>query len=647
VAHLSRGAAIDLPCRQMCGIAGFTGRRANGLPVLDAMATLMTHRGPDEGGSYVSTDVGLSARRLSIIDVQGGHQPYRSESEDVVAVFNGEIYGFRSLRKELERAGHCFATGADGEVIVHAYEQSGLGFLQRIDGMFALAIWDGRTKTLVLARDRLGKKPLHVARHSDGTLSFASELQALLADPKVSREVDAEAIALFLQFGYVPAPWSAFRGVSKLPPGSALVWSPGGIEDRRYWQLSYEPKHSIGHQAALEELDHRVSVAVEARMGSDVPLGAFLSGGIDSSTVVAHMQALSPQRVKTFSIGFRDPRYDERPYAAAVARALGTDHHDQILEADELLAVLPRLVRHYGEPYADSSMLPTYFLARMARAHVTVALTGDGGDELLGGYERHAAARYASYFDRLPRPARRGLVEAAMRLVSAGSEQKALGHKLFRLVHSMSLDPAERFADWAGTLSQAERRRLAPALAPAVRPELFAVASHPLDVALATDLSHYLPDDLLTKIDIATMACSLEARAPLLDYRLVEWAARLPVGLKQRGFRGKRLLRKLVATRMSPQLFARPKMGFAAPVGCWLRQELRELMLDTLLDERTAQRGYLERPAVEKILRSHLTCEVDHSRAIWTILMLELWYREVVETRPRASAIGVSSGVAP
>jgi asparagine synthase (glutamine-hydrolysing) len=515
----------------MCGIAGFTGSRSSGLGVLEAMASALTHRGPDEGGSYASGEVGLAARRLSIIDVQGGHQPYRSESNDVVAVFNGEIYGFRVLRRDLEQAGHRFATGADGEVIVHAYEQHGLGFLERIDGMFALAVWDSRTKTLVLARDRLGKKPIHIARHLDGTLSFASELQSLLADPKVRRDIDPEAIALFLQFGYVPAPRSAFASVSKLPPGSALIWSPSGVEERRYWRLSYEPKHSIAHAAALDELDSRIAAAVEARLVSDVPLGAFLSGGIDSSTVVAHMQALSAQRVKTFSIGFADPRYDERPHAAAVARALGTDHHDQIVQADDLLAVLPRLVRHYGEPYGDSSMVPTYYLARMAKAHVTVALTGDGGDELLAGYERHAAARYASYFDRLPRPARRGLVAAGMRLVRAGGEQKALGYKIFRLLRSLSLDSAERYADWAGTLSKSERQRLAPALAPAVQPEVFADARHPLDVALATDVSHYLPDDLLTKIDIATMACSLEARAPLLDYGLVEWAARLPVGL--------------------------------------------------------------------------------------------------------------------
>jgi asparagine synthase (glutamine-hydrolysing) len=278
--------------RRMCGIAGFTGNRPSRL--LDAMATALTHRGPDEGGSYASSEVGLAVRRLSIIDVRGGHQPYRSESGEVVAVFNGEIYGFRALRKDLERAGHRFATGADGEVIVHAYEQYGLGFLQRIDGMFALAIWDARSKTLVLARDRLGKKPLHVARHSDGSLSFASELQSLLADPKVGREVEPEAIALFLQFGYVPAPWSALRGVRKLPPGSALVWSPGGIQERRYWQLSYEPKHALGHRAAREELEQRIAAALEARLVGAAPLGAFLSGVIDIATMACSLEARAP-----------------------------------------------------------------------------------------------------------------------------------------------------------------------------------------------------------------------------------------------------------------------------------------------------------------------------------------------------------------
>lgn len=617
----------------MCGIAGFTGPRTDAQGLLAGMADALTHRGPDEVGFFMGPEASLTIRRLSIIDVDGGKQPYRNESGAVTAVFNGEIYGFSALRRELEQTGHRFATDADGEVIVHAYEEFGLDFLDRIDGMFALAIWDAPRKTLVLARDRLGKKPLHVGTHADGTLSFASEPQSLLLDSKVTGEVDSEAVALYLQFGYVPAPWSAFKGVEKLAPGTALVWRPERIERHRYWRLDYEPKLAIPHAEALEELDRRVGEAVQARLVSDVPLGAFLSGGIDSSLVVAHMQEARDDPVRTFSIGFTDSRYDERPHAAAVARALGTDHRDEVIQADDLLAVLPTLVRHYGEPYADSSMLPTYYLARMTSAHVTVALTGDGGDELFAGYDRHAAARYSSLVDRLPESVRRPLIGAAMRMVGAGAEEKAIGHKLFRLLRSLELSPAERYADWSGTLTASERRRLAHVSAPGIQPELAATASHPLDVALATDVSHYLPDDLLTKVDIATMACSLEARSPLLDYSLVEWAARLPVGLKHRGLRGKRMLRELLGRRLDTKLFDRPKMGFAAPTGSWIRGDLRELVTDTLLDDTTAQRGYLNRPAVEGIVSEHLSGAVDHGRAIWTMLMLELWHREVVDRR--------------
>jgi asparagine synthase (glutamine-hydrolysing) len=622
----------------MCGIAGFTGPRSGGKDLLEAMAASLVHRGPDEDGFHTGPNVGLAIRRLSIIDVEHGKQPYRSESGAVTAVFNGEIYGFKALRRELEQAGHHFASAADGEVIVHAYEEFGLGFLERIDGMFAIAVWDEKKQTLVLARDRLGKKPLHVATHADGTISFASELQSLLQDPKVDAGVDAEAVALFLQFGYVPAPWSAFESVEKLPPATALVWSPAGVERRRYWSLAYEPKLQIGRREALEQLDKRMRSAVKARLMSDVPLGAFLSGGIDSSLVVAYMQELAGGApVKTFSIGFADSRYDERPHAARVAAALGTDHYDEVVGADDLLEVLPLLVCHYGEPYADSSMIPTYYLARMTSAHVTVALSGDGGDELLAGYERHAAARYASLFDRIPEVLRRPLIEAGLRRASAGAEQKALGHKVFRLLRSLSLQPADRYADWSAALTASEREGLVRLAAPGVTPGLAAAASHPLDRALATDVSHYLPDDLLTKVDIATMACSLEARSPLLDASLVSWTARLPVGLKQRGTKGKRLLRELLARRLDTRLFDRPKMGFAAPIGGWLRGDLRELLTDTLLDDTTARRGYLDRAAVEVLVRGHLSGAVDNSRALWTMLMLEMWHREVVDQRQTAS----------
>jgi asparagine synthase (glutamine-hydrolysing) len=619
----------------MCGIAGFTGQRPE--PTLAAMSSLLAHRGPDEHGEYRSEDVSLAARRLAIIDVAGGHQPYFNESGDVVAVFNGEIYGFAPLRAELQRAGHRFATCTDGEVVVHAYEQHGDDFLTHLDGMFALALWDRRRKRLLLARDRLGKKPLYVAVHQDGRgISFASELQALLADPLVERKVDAAAISGYLKFGYVPSPLCAFANVRKVAPGTGVVWEADRLREIRYWALHYEPKLRLGPREAATELDRRVGAAVRARLISDVPLGALLSGGVDSSLVVAHMIEAGCRPVRTFSIGFADPRYDERPFAGRVARALGTEHHDELVAADDVLDVLSQLVRQYGEPYADASAVPTYYLARMARRQVTVALTGDGGDELLAGYERHVAARWASSFDRLPAALRRTVIRAGLSVVGPDSDGMSRRHKAHRLLRSLELAPAERFADWSSNLTDAELRRHVSALPRVDIPEPAGVARDSLDRALAMDVAHYLPDDLLTKMDIATMACSLEARAPLLDYRLVEWTARLPVRLKQRRLERKRLLRDVLARRLPRELFERPKMGFTAPIGAWLRGELRDLMLDTVVTPNARCREYLNIAEVERTVREHLDLVADHSRALWTILMLELWHREVVEARPVA-----------
>ena len=618
----------------MCGIAGFTGQR-RGPATLASMSSLLVHRGPDAHGEYRSDDVSLAVRRLAIIDVAGGHQPYFNESGDVVAVFNGEIYGFKPLRADLQRLGHKFATSTDGEAIVHSYEQYGTDFLTRLDGMFALALWDVRRKRLLLARDRLGKKPLYVAvHHGERTISFASELQALLADPLVERKVDAAAIANYLKFGYVPSPLCALSNVKKLAPGTALIWEAGRMKEFRYWTLHYEPKHSVGFREAADELDERVGSAVRARLISDVPLGAFLSGGVDSSLVVAHMVEAGCHPVRTFSIGFADPRYDERPYATRIARALGTEHYDELVAAEDVLDVLSRLVRQYGEPYADSSAVPTYYLARMARRHVTVALTGDGGDELLAGYERHVAARWASAFDRLPAALRQVVIRAGLGAVGPDNDETSRRHKAYRLLRSLELPSAARFADWSSNLTEAEFVRHVSALPRVDLAQPDSVPRDPLDQALAMDIAHYLPDDLLTKMDIATMACSLEARAPLLDYHLVEWAARLPVHLKQRRFQRKRLLRDVLARRLPRELFERPKMGFTAPIGGWLRAELRDVILDTVVSPSARCHEYLNVAEVERTVREHLDLVADHSRALWTILMLELWHREVLEARP-------------
>jgi asparagine synthase (glutamine-hydrolysing) len=629
----------------VCGIAGIVNASSNPAERLGVMLDALVHRGPDEAGQYVANGIALGMRRLSIVDVAHGHQPYTSEDGRIVVVFNGEIYGHAALRAELSRRGHTFASHADGEVIAHAYEEYGDGAVERLDGMFAFALYDQRRSRLLLARDRLGKKPLNFARSARGELCFASELHALMRDPAVAPNVDDAAVAQYLQWGYVPWPRTIYRGIEQVPPGHLLV------QDRHcepviqpYWTLTYEPKRLASPVEALTELERLLDESVRARLMSDVSLGAFLSGGIDSSAVVASMCAVSNEPVKTFAIGFAAARYDERSHARAVAAALGTEHHEEEVSASDLLEIIETLVRHYGQPFADSSMVPTYYLSRMAREHVTVALTGDGGDEILAGYERHVAARYAGTgFDRLPAFARAGLVDAAKRLVRRGGDQKDLGTKLYRLAGALNQSAGGRYADWSGMLSKSERIRLAPSLAPVASLELLAEASHPLDMALAWDTRHYLPDDLLAKVDIATMASSLEARSPLLDHRIVEWAAKLPIHIKQRGLTTKPLLRSLAARRVPRELIDRPKMGFAAPVGDWLRNELREVVTDNLLDETARNRGYFDHSATRQFLSEHMSGVADHSRVLWTALMLELWARESPAWTADASSAAASS----
>jgi asparagine synthase (glutamine-hydrolysing) len=615
----------------VCGIAGFSGHRPDAAVLIESMTGALVHRGPDDDGVHLAGDIALGMRRLAIIDVQDGRQPYRNETGDVVAVFNGEIYGFAALRDRLRRLGHRFESGADGEVIVHAWEEFGEDFVEHIDGMFAIALWDDRRKTLVLVRDRVGKKPLYVAELAGGEVSFASELQSLLRDPAVPREVDVAAVASYLRLGYVPAPGSAFAGVRKLHPGTMLVCGPEGVRERRYWSVPYEPKAEIAYGDAVEEFDRMVGDAVRRRLISDVPLGALLSGGLDSSYVVAHMVRAANGPVETFTIGFSDDAYDERAHARAIAERLGTVHHEQVVEPSDLTSVLPLLVRHYGEPYADSSSIPTYYLSRMASGSITVALAGDGGDELLAGYERHTAARLATAVDRLPVRVRAALGGAGTGLFRGGPDPKSRGQKLHRFFASLGMPAGERFADWAGTLTADEYAALEPGAPHVALPEPPGNARRALDRVLEADLHGYLPGDLLAKIDIASMACSLEVRAPLLDHRLVEWTARLPVGYKQRGLQRKRLMHDGLALHLPRELFDRPKMGFAAPIARWMRGELRELVSDALLEPRSVQRGWVDGERVERAMREHFDGRRDNSRALWTLLMLELWHREYVD----------------
>jgi asparagine synthase (glutamine-hydrolysing) len=615
----------------MCGIAGVLGPATDRKALLGAMSDALAHRGPDEAAAYIDDHVALAIRRLSIIDVAGGHQPYANERHTVHAVFNGEIYGFVALRERLERAGHSFASRTDGEVIVHAYEEFGDRFVEELDGMFAFALWDSVEQKLVLARDRLGKKPLFVAARPDGSLTFASELAALLLDDTIGRDVDPVALAEYLQYGYVPSPRTMLREVAKLEPGTMMTWTPSGpLVKRRYWALDYEPKLNISYDDALDEFEQRARRAVKERLVSDVPLGLFLSGGVDSSFILAQMVAAGTQTVETFAIGFPDSRYDERAHARAVAERLGSVHHEALVEPTDLVELLPQLVHHYGEPFADSSAVPTFYIARMARERITVALTGEGGDELFGGYYRHQAARLAAHLDRLPGNVRRAAGKGARSLGSEMAHPMSNQHKLYRFLRAIELDPGERYAEWTAVMSPSERAALSPGLPPAPPFKAPGHAIDPLDRALAVDIARSLPDQLLYKMDIATMASSLEARAPLLDYQLVEWVARLPRDFKQRGTQRKRLISDALSRHIPAEMFKRPKMGFTAPIPGWLRGELSELTADTLLGDASRERGIVDPRSVERLIARHRDGE-DHTRGLWTLLMLELWHQEFVD----------------
>jgi asparagine synthase (glutamine-hydrolysing) len=633
----------------MCGITGVAGSLRTDRESLARMNAALLHRGPDGEGTFWADSVGLAMRRLAIIDLTSGDQPIFNEDGSVCVVYNGEIYNFHELRAELEQRGHRFTSQGDTEVIVHAYEEFGVDCVERLWGMYALAVWDSRRKLLLLARDRLGKKPLvYYAAPNAAGLAFASEMQALLAHPDVPRQLEPSAIDDYLTYLYVPAPTTAYRDIRKLPPGHRLVWQPGRLTVEPYWQVRFGSKLQLSEAEAVEQFGALLRDAVRRRLIADVPLGAFLSGGIDSSTVVAEMAELSSQPVKTFSIGFGERDFDELRYARQVAQRFGTDHHEMVVEP-RALDVLPTLVRHYGEPYGDSSAVPTYYVSKMTRQHVTVALEGGGGDELLAGYERHWAARVAARYDTIPRFVRHGLIRPLIPLVPEPRQRRAFLRRAKRFMAAAHLPVFDRYLQWVGAFTPDQKtslytpefaslmaandsgRWLRQALAP--EPQL-----DPVDAVLRADTLLYLPQDLLAKVDIASMANSLEARAPLLDHRLVEFCAALPSTYKLRGRTSKWLLRQVMRDRLPQDVLTRSKMGFGVPVGEWLRTDLRPLLEDTLLSQRAQQRGYFRPAAVRGLVDEHLSRRADRTSHIWGLLMLELWHREFVDSGPRVES---------
>lgn len=628
----------------MCGIAGMLLhdplRRANAAVVV-RMAERLRHRGPDDEGAWSDGPIALAHRRLSVIDLSArGRQPMSNEDGSIWVVLNGEIYDHGPLRAELLARGHVFRSESDTEVLVHLYEEHSVGFLERINGMFALALWDGRERRLLLARDRLGEKPLFY-HEAPEALRFASEPRALLADPAVPAEPDLPALDHYLARGYVPSPSAAFRGMRKLPPAHALIVHRGRTELRRYWSPRYIPKRRAREEDLAAELRGLLRDAVRRRLVSDVPVGALLSGGLDSSLVVALMREAGVARLRTFSIGFEEQRYDELHYARMVARAVASEHEERIVRPDAA-KLLPCLVRHYGEPFADASALPTFQLCEMARASVTVALSGDGGDESFAGYDRHLAFAWSRPLERLPSGLWASLARFCGRMAGR-ADPKSLVRAAARLLEGLSLSPSERYARWTGVFDPAARARLLTPefTAQLVREreqgraeleDLFAGEQISFtDAALRADLLGYLPDDLLVKVDIASMAHGLEVRAPLLDHRIVEFAATLPAGMKLRRLTGKVLLRRVARSLLPASILTRRKMGFGVPIDRWLRCELREMVHDLLLDARARARGLLRSGEVARLLREHAAGVGGHHARLWALLVLELWHRELID----------------
>jgi asparagine synthase (glutamine-hydrolysing) len=606
----------------VCGIAGLYS--PSGQPnteLVDAMRAALVHRGPDEGSTDTFGHCVLGHQRLKVVDLETGYQPVTNEPGDVVAVFNGEAYNFRALRAEL-RDHEVRGTG-DTPILPHLYEESGPRFVERLHGMFALALWDAGRERLVLARDRLGKKPLLWTRLADGTLAFASELKALLRLPGTSREVDLEAIDAYLALQYVPGDRTALHGVRKLPPGHVLVAERETERIERYWNA--EPADaSTREEEWLERVRSTVSAAVQKRLVADVPLGALLSGGIDSSIVVALMAQASSQPVRTFTVGFSDAHYDERDYARAVAERYGTVHEELAIDED-VAATLPRLAASYDEPLGDEAAFPTFLIAEQARRHVTVALAGDGGDEAFAGYERYVAHGLAG---RIPTAAARIGAAALRSLPAARREPRSTPYRAARFLDVAGAPARERYGRLMEVFPLELRRALwaDPDLArPAgLEPPRDGIAGLQL-----LDLATYLPGDLLLKADIASMAHSLELRSPFLDHEVVELGLTLPDSLKTRGREGKIALRRAFARDLPPQVASRGKTGFGVPLGRWFRADLRDAARDLL----STDRGWFRRDAVQRLLDEHESGRADHGHRLWCLLMLELWMREHVEAR--------------
>jgi asparagine synthase (glutamine-hydrolysing) len=626
----------------MCGIAGFISKEKDAPVIereitLDKMCKIITHRGPDEQGTAVEGRAALGMRRLSIIDIKSGQQPIYTEDGTKFIVFNGEIYNFRELKKELIERGHRFKTNSDTETILHAYEEYGADCLKHLRGMFAFAIWDKTDESLFIARDRVGKKPLFYALTEKENFVFGSELKVLLEHGEISKEIDHSALDAYLTFGYVPEEFCIFKSVAKLEPGSFLIFKDGAVTTQKYWDFNYSPITKVKTEAEyVEELREKIKEAVRVRLISEVPLGAFLSGGVDSSAIVAMMSQILAEPVKTFSIGFREDSFNELKYARIAAKHYNTEHHEFIVTPD-LVETIDELVWHFDEPFADPSALPTFMVSKMARDFVTVVLSGDGGDELFAGYTRYVTDKKRSGLGKLPRSFRRNLLRPLVEALPHGARGR-------NYLYNTSLDAIDRYIDSISHFGSLKKNALYEAsfrqnlngdfgkAADAFREIANGVSSeNQLDKLLYLDSKTYLPSDILTKVDRMTMAASLEARVPLLDHELIEYVQKIPAELKLKGVSTKYIFKKALEGIVPHEILYREKQGFGVPINEWINLQLKDRIRETLLEKRTTERGFFEPKYIKILLDEHHKNRRDHSYSLWILWMLELWHRRYAD----------------
>jgi asparagine synthase (glutamine-hydrolysing) len=635
----------------MCGITGWanldaqTPAAVGGQDLLHSMCERMVHRGPDSEGLYVTTGVALGMRRLAIIDLLTGEQPAYNEDRSVAVVLNGELYNYREIRSDLEKRGHSFRSASDTEILPHLYEEYGDDMVRQINGMFAFALWDSTRRRLLIARDRFGEKPLYWGVF-DNTLLFASEPKVLLAHPAVKTELNLQALRQYLSFDYIPAPLSIYQGINKLPAAHMLTLEDGKVEVQQYWKLSYKTTTPAPtEEEAAEHLRELLADAVRMRLVSDVPLGVLLSGGVDSSCVAAFAVRASSDPVKTFSISFAESSFDESAYARSVAKFLGTDHHEERLSANLAANLVSEIGSWMDEPFSDPSLVPTYLLSRFTRKHVTVALGGDGGDELFAGYQMYGGHRWAEIYKRLPVPLRTRLIEPLVKLLPVQTRNLSFDYKALRFVTGAKYDEVARHHVWFGSFTPDEQLGLlSPDVLAATDSDIYCHArklaaecdSDDLITRMqSVDTQLYLAEDILTKVDRASMAVSLEVRAPFLDPRVAEFAASLPPNYKLRGQKTKYILKKAVHELLPPFVTRRGKKGFGVPVAEWLKEKLRPLARDLLSPERVRRAGVFNADYVERLQDEHERGVANHRKLLWTLLMFELWHESFVETPRR------------